>query len=196
MSQRSARNAHPCDLRGGGRCWRVAPGASGFGQVRSGAQLIDKPGYGTGGEVYPRRLVADDQSETRPRVDDHARRRRRPRRSPACSRSADWGSCGSHILPRSSFDLAVQLRPAREIERLPELADAPLCGARHQCPHGRNRPGGRLQRRPRVLSCRSPPTIFARIHADRPIRLADATRTAAECAPRRSGIGYVQRGLS
>jgi HPr kinase/phosphorylase len=95
-------------------------GPPGSGKSDLALRLIDTPGAGTGAEVLNAQLVADDQVKLT-RTGDHLE----ARAPEALAGLLEIRGLGLvRVAHRDSIriDLAVRLRPAREIERMPDLA--------------------------------------------------------------------------
>jgi HPr kinase/phosphorylase len=97
-------------------------GPPGSGKSDLALRLIDTPGAGTGTEVISAQLVADDQVKLT-RVENHLEAQA-PKALAGLLEIRGVGIVRVAHLTSVRVDLVMRLRPAREIERLPELADA------------------------------------------------------------------------
>jgi HPr kinase/phosphorylase len=94
-------------------------GPPGSGKSDLALRLIDTPGYGIGSEVLPTQLVADDQVKLT-RIGDHLEAEA-PEALAALLEVRGLGIVRVARLASTRIDLAVNLRPPREIERLPDI---------------------------------------------------------------------------
>ncbi|MBL8905508.1 MAG: hypothetical protein JNM20_02410 [Rhizobiales bacterium] len=96
-------------------------GPPGSGKSDLALRLIDTPGSGIAGDLLTTQLVADDQVQL-VRIEDHLEAQA-PETLAGLLEIRGLGLV--RVAHRASIriDLAVRLRPHREIERMPELAD-------------------------------------------------------------------------
>jgi HPr kinase/phosphorylase len=95
-------------------------GPPGSGKSDLALRLIDTPGAGTGAEVLNAQLVADDQVKLTRAGDDLDARA--PEALAGLLEIRGLGLVRVDHRASIRIDLAVRLRPAREIERMPEFA--------------------------------------------------------------------------
>jgi serine kinase of HPr protein (carbohydrate metabolism regulator) len=93
-------------------------GAPGAGKSDLVLQLLDQPGYGTGGELIRGRLVADDQTVVERR--GTALFAASPQALAGLLEIRGQGIVRVDHLREARLSLAVRLMPAAEIERMPE----------------------------------------------------------------------------